>query len=83
MHLKENHWYHVPVALFLDGAFLYATYRWSDSELTGSDSFLTTAVFIAVYAVLSRWCGMGNCKSQGLCFFDYVNCSDYRVDDQL
>ena len=24
-----------------------------------------------------------NCKSQRLCFFDYVNCSDYRVDDQL
>ena len=24
-----------------------------------------------------------NCKSQRLCFSDYVNCSDYRVDDQL
>lgn len=36
----------------MDGAFLYAAYRWSDSELTGSDSFFTTAVFIVVYAVL-------------------------------
>lgn len=40
------------VALVLDGAFLYAAYRWSDSELIGSDSFFTTAVFIVVYAVL-------------------------------
>ena len=52
LHLKENRWYHVLVALVLDGAFLYAAYRWSDSELTGSDSFFTTAVFIVVYAVL-------------------------------
>ena len=52
LHLKENRWYHVLVALGLDGAFLYAAYRWSDSELIGSDSFFTTAVFIVVYAVL-------------------------------
>lgn len=52
LHLKENRWYHVLVALVLDGAFLYAAYRWSDSELIGSDSFFTTAVFIVVYAVL-------------------------------
>lgn len=32
-------------------AFLYVPYRWSDSELIGSDSFFTTAVFIVVYAV--------------------------------
>ena len=82
MHLKENRWYHVLVALVLDGAFLYAAYRWSDSELIGSDSFFTTAVFIVVYAVLLLvWYG-GTAKSE-IMFFDYVNCSDYRVDDQL
>lgn len=52
LHLKENRWYQVLVALVLDGVFLYAAYRLSDSEMIGSDSFFVTAVFIAVYAVL-------------------------------
>lgn len=52
LHLRENRWYQVLVALVLDSAFLYAAYRLSDSEMIGSDSFFVTAVFIAVYAVL-------------------------------
>lgn len=52
LHLKENRWYQVLVALVLDSVFLYAAYRLSDSEMIGSDSFFVTAVFIAVYAVL-------------------------------
>lgn len=52
LHLRENRWYQVVVALVLDSAFLYAAYRLSDSEMIGSDSFFVTAVFIAVYAVL-------------------------------
>jgi uncharacterized membrane protein YfhO len=52
LHLRENRWYQVLVALVLDSVFLYAAYRLSDSEMIGSDSFFVTAVFIAVYAVL-------------------------------
>ena len=69
LQIGKNRWFHVIAALVIDGMFLYASYRISDQELIGTDSFLVTAVFLSVYAaLLLLWYAAGRKMKEYLFF---------------
>lgn len=66
LHLRKTKFRHVLLAALADGAFVFLTYRVSDSERTDNEVFVISAVFIGCYLMLVIGYLLGTAKVKRL-----------------